>query len=274
MGRGDYEVTGGSVTHRRRGAARAAHVAARRSAACSSRCSTRSRCPACALERSRGRVDPRPRRRHRRPRTTRLRAEARAPRRRATSSSTRGVNVEFSGGEKKRAETLQLAVLEPKFAILDEIDSGLDVDALRDVARRVEAMTHERRPRRARDHALRAAAHRAAARPRARVHGRPRRRAAAAPSSPTSSRPTGYEGLARAFGVEASSRSASAVRRRSVRRPVLDRARPTRAGRSRPHRVLGLPPVTYRGTNGRPRIPAGRRLGRDDPTLVPPAKDY
>jgi Fe-S cluster assembly ATP-binding protein len=55
----------------------------------------------------------------------------------------RGVNSEFSGGEKKRMETLQLAVLEPKFAVLDEIDSGLDVDALRDVSRRVEAMTTE-----------------------------------------------------------------------------------------------------------------------------------
>ncbi len=56
---------------------------------------------------------------------------------------TRGVNDEFSGGEKKRVETLQLAMLQPKFAILDEIDSGLDVDALRDVARRVVAMTQE-----------------------------------------------------------------------------------------------------------------------------------
>jgi Fe-S cluster assembly ATP-binding protein len=55
----------------------------------------------------------------------------------------RGVNVEFSGGEKKRAETLQLAVLAPRFAVLDEVDSGLDVDALRDVARRIEAMTEE-----------------------------------------------------------------------------------------------------------------------------------
>src|SRR6478752_7275389 len=55
----------------------------------------------------------------------------------------RGVNVEFSGGEQKRAETLQLAVLRPKFAVLDEIDSGLDVDALRDVARRIEAMTND-----------------------------------------------------------------------------------------------------------------------------------
>ena len=55
----------------------------------------------------------------------------------------RGVNDEFSGGEQKRAETVQLAVLQPRFAILDEIDSGLDVDSLRDVARRVERMTHE-----------------------------------------------------------------------------------------------------------------------------------
>jgi Fe-S cluster assembly ATP-binding protein len=55
----------------------------------------------------------------------------------------RGVNDEFSGGEQKRMETLQLAVLRPKIAVLDEIDSGLDVDALRDVARRVEALTDE-----------------------------------------------------------------------------------------------------------------------------------
>jgi Fe-S cluster assembly ATP-binding protein len=56
---------------------------------------------------------------------------------------TRGVNDEFSGGEQKRMETLQLAVLQPRFAILDEIDSGLDVDALRDVSRRIEEMTSE-----------------------------------------------------------------------------------------------------------------------------------
>ncbi len=55
----------------------------------------------------------------------------------------RGVNMEFSGGEQKRAETLQLALLKPKFAVLDELDSGLDVDALRDVSRRIEAMTEE-----------------------------------------------------------------------------------------------------------------------------------
>src|SRR3954451_21566246 len=60
-----------------------------------------------------------------------------------TALLERGVNDEFSGGEKKRAETVQLAVLQPKFAVLDEIDSGLDVDALRDVSRRVERMTHD-----------------------------------------------------------------------------------------------------------------------------------
>ena len=56
---------------------------------------------------------------------------------------TRGVNDEFSGGEKKRAETVQLAVLQRKFAVLDEIDSGLDVDALRDVARRVAGLARD-----------------------------------------------------------------------------------------------------------------------------------
>jgi Fe-S cluster assembly ATP-binding protein len=50
---------------------------------------------------------------------------------------SRPLNVGLSGGEKKRNETVQLAVLSPKFAILDEIDSGLDVDALRAVSRRV-----------------------------------------------------------------------------------------------------------------------------------------
>ncbi len=56
---------------------------------------------------------------------------------------SRALNVDLSGGEKKRNETLQLGMLEPKFAILDELDSGLDIDALRDCARRVEAATHE-----------------------------------------------------------------------------------------------------------------------------------
>src|SRR4028118_1796411 len=46
----------------------------------------------------------------------------------------RSVNMGFSGGEKKRNEILQMAVLEPKLAVLDETDSGLDIDALRVVA--------------------------------------------------------------------------------------------------------------------------------------------
>jgi Fe-S cluster assembly ATP-binding protein len=52
----------------------------------------------------------------------------------------RAVNEGFSGGEKKRNEVLQMAVLEPKLAILDETDSGLDIDALKIVAKGIEAM--------------------------------------------------------------------------------------------------------------------------------------
>ena len=55
----------------------------------------------------------------------------------------RSVNEGFSGGEKKRNEILQMAVLEPKLAVLDETDSGLDIDALRIVAKGVNAL---RRP--------------------------------------------------------------------------------------------------------------------------------
>ena len=52
----------------------------------------------------------------------------------------RGVNEGFSGGEKKRNEILQMIMLEPRLAILDETDSGLDIDALKAVARGVNAM--------------------------------------------------------------------------------------------------------------------------------------
>jgi Fe-S cluster assembly ATP-binding protein len=55
----------------------------------------------------------------------------------------RALNVDLSGGERKRNETLQLGVLRPRFAVLDEIDSGLDVDALGAVGRRVEEATTE-----------------------------------------------------------------------------------------------------------------------------------
>ena len=141
MGRGDYAVTGGSVTidgeelldlptHER--AARGLFLALQYPV----------ELPGVRLDdfldaafRGQGRDA-------RRPRT-----DAWSPRPSASGVAPqfleRGLNVEFSGGEQKRAETLQLAVLRPKFAVLDEIDSGLDVDALRDVARRVEAMTTE-----------------------------------------------------------------------------------------------------------------------------------
>jgi len=52
----------------------------------------------------------------------------------------RALNVGFSGGEKKRMEILQMAVLEPKFCVLDETDSGLDIDALRIVSEGVNAL--------------------------------------------------------------------------------------------------------------------------------------
>ncbi len=56
------------------------------------------------------------------------------------SFTGRSVNEGFSGGEKKRNEILQLMMLEPKYAVLDETDSGLDIDALKIVARGVNAM--------------------------------------------------------------------------------------------------------------------------------------
>lgn len=55
----------------------------------------------------------------------------------------RALNVDLSGGEAKRNEVVQLATLRPTFAVLDEIDSGLDVDALSAVSRRIEAATQE-----------------------------------------------------------------------------------------------------------------------------------
>ena len=56
------------------------------------------------------------------------------------SFTSRSVNEGFSGGEKKRNEILQLAMLEPKYAVLDETDSGLDIDALKVVAHGVNSM--------------------------------------------------------------------------------------------------------------------------------------
>ena len=58
---------------------------------------------------------------------------------------TRSVNEGFSGGEKKRNEVFQMAILEPKLAILDETDSGLDIDALKIVAEGVNSLRNEER---------------------------------------------------------------------------------------------------------------------------------
>ena len=52
----------------------------------------------------------------------------------------RATNYDLSGGEKKRSEIFQMAILQPKVAVLDEIDSGLDIDAVREVAEAVELM--------------------------------------------------------------------------------------------------------------------------------------
>ncbi len=57
----------------------------------------------------------------------------------------RALNVGFSGGEKKRMDILQMALLEPSFAILDETDSGLDIDAIRIVAEGVNALRSSKR---------------------------------------------------------------------------------------------------------------------------------
>ena len=68
------------------------------------------------------------------------RARAVAERLGAAEFLDRSVNDDLSGGEKKRSEILQMAVLHPKAALLDEIDSGLDIDAVREVAAAVEEM--------------------------------------------------------------------------------------------------------------------------------------
>src|SRR5690606_18147503 len=61
-----------------------------------------------------------------------------------SSFADRYLNEGFSGGEKKRNEVLQMAILEPELAILDETDSGLDIDALRIVAKGVQEVRADR----------------------------------------------------------------------------------------------------------------------------------
>ncbi len=61
-----------------------------------------------------------------------------------TALLSRGLNVDLSGGEQKRSEVIQMTQLEPKLAILDEIDSGLDVDSLSAVAKRISELAKDK----------------------------------------------------------------------------------------------------------------------------------
>ncbi len=105
---------------------------------------------------------------------------------------SRGVNEGFSGGEKKRNEILQMLVLEPTLAVLDETDSGLDIDALKVVAHGVNTLRSADRGVLLITHYQRAARpHRAG--PRARAGARAASRSPAARSWRWSSRQRGYD---------------------------------------------------------------------------------
>ena len=103
----------------------------------------------------------------------------------------RNVNEGFSGGEKKRHEILQLELLKPKIAILDETDSGLDVDALRVVSEGVNRVRETGDDRHPADHPLHADPALHQARLRARVRRRPHRRG----GRPGAGRPARGRGL-------------------------------------------------------------------------------
>ena len=106
---------------------------------------------------------------------------------------SRAVNSGFSGGEKKRNEILQLAVLEPKLAILDETDSGLDIDALRIVAAGCQQAPEPRAVLR-RGHPLPAAAQLHRTGPRPRALQRPDRHVGREGAGASSSRPRATSG--------------------------------------------------------------------------------
>ena len=159
--------------------------------AASSRCSTPSRCPASRCPTS---CAPR------RPPCAARRRSCGCGSRRCKGAmddlaidpafAERNVNEGFSGGERKRAEILQLELLNPKIAILDETDSGLDVDALRVVSEGDQPRPRDRRRRRPADHPLHPDPALRAARLRPRLRRRAHRRPRVARSWPTRSRPT------------------------------------------------------------------------------------
>ncbi len=138
------------------------------------------------------------------------------------SMLSRAVNEGFSGGEKKRNEIFQMAVLEPKLAILDETDSGLDIDALQD-RRRGRERDAVARARDHRRHALPAPARLHRARLRARAERRPDRQVrrqgagarARAARAMAGSRPARSRSARRQDGHDASDRQASTVAGRS-----------------------------------------------------------
>ncbi len=105
----------------------------------------------------------------------------------------RNVNEGFSGGEKKRHEIVQLELLRPKMAVLDETDSGLDIDALRVVSEGVTRVREYRRDRRAADHPLHPDPAVCEARLRARLRRRTDRRRGRAGAGRASWRNEGYE---------------------------------------------------------------------------------
>ena len=112
------------------------------------------------------------------------------------SFADRYLNEGFSGGEKKRNEILQMAILEPELAILDETDSGLDIDALQVVAkRRPGGAARPARARRRCHHPLPAPARPPRARPRAHPRRRPHRRVAAGRAG-RAARARGLRGMA------------------------------------------------------------------------------
>ena len=188
----------------------------------------------------------------RRPRSTARRPSCAPGSRRSTRAmddlqmdpafAERNVNEGFSGGEKKRHEILQLELLKPKIAILDETDSGLDVDALRDRLRGRQPGPRGRRGRHPADHPLHADPALHQARLRARLRRRPDRRG----GRPGAGRPARGRGLRDATrdGREALIRRDRSTAASCFRR----RGRSARTSRSSTRTVHDGKPLVYLDT--------------------------